>query len=241
MGREREVMGEGKGKNTQYVKFTDLLLNFFGRVPQKIGGRIRSLGRCRRAGSQRLPQTRTGRTSINAEKPYQSHIDNDFQNRVSRVSEWLPVVSRPSPKMSFRPSSAFVVAVLLCSLVDPRDRQEVLAAEGIHPHPGPGLQQGAVMQEVESIEERMQRQKRAEDREKVKGGEKKQRCSPPLWLAARAPLLMIFLRVSRRGEKREAKMGVSKTAAVKIKVTKVKKPRKHPTSLPTPSPKLKKR
>ena len=80
--------------------------------------------------------------------------------------------------MSLRPSSAFVVAVLLCSLADPRDRQEVLQAEGIEPHPGPGQQHGIVKHEVETIEERM---KRAEDREEGRGGDKKQRClSPPL-------------------------------------------------------------
>ena len=70
--------------------------------------------------------------------------------------------SIPRLKMSLRPSSAFVVAVLLCSLADPRDPQQVIVAQGLPPHPGP--QPGAVKQEVEVIEERLQ---------------KKQRCTPP--------------------------------------------------------------
>ena len=58
----------------------------------------------------------------------------------------------------------------------PRDYQVALAAEGIHPNPGPD---GGVMKAVETIEERLQRLKRAEDREKAEGGVKKQRCSSP--------------------------------------------------------------
>ena len=58
----------------------------------------------------------------------------------------------------------------------PRDYQVVLAAEGVHPHPGPD---GVVMQAVETIEEKLQRLKRAEDREQAEGGVKKQRCSSP--------------------------------------------------------------
>ena len=176
-GREREGKGVGKGQSTQYVKFFILLLNFFGRPPQKRGGRIRSLGRCRHAGPQRLPRTKTGRTSIHATNYHQNHFDNHIQNEVSRVrvSERRPFFSKRSFKMSLRPSTAFVVAFLLCYLGDPRDRQEALAAEGVHPHPGPWPHHGAVKQEVETIKERT---KRAEDREKVRGGEKKKATVP---------------------------------------------------------------
>ena len=60
----------------------------------------------------------------------------------------------------------------------PRDYQNVLASEGIHPNPGPC---GDVKKAVETIEERLQRLKREEDREKAEEGAKKQRCtSPPL-------------------------------------------------------------
>ena len=44
------------------------------------------------------------------------------------------------------PASLFVVAAALCILLDPRDPQQVIIAQGLPPHPGP--EQGAVMQEV---------------------------------------------------------------------------------------------
>ena len=56
-------------------------------------------------------------------------------------------------------SSALVVVVALCLLcfqLDSRDYQIVLAAEGIHPNPGPD---GGVMKAVETIEEKLQRLK----------------------------------------------------------------------------------
>ena len=76
--------------------------------------------------------------------------------------------SIPKLKMSIKPSSAFVVAVLLCSLLDPRDPQQVIVAQWLPPHPGP--QPGAVKQEVEVIEERLQ---------KKESVQKKQRCASP--------------------------------------------------------------
>ena len=76
-------------------------------------------------------------------------------------------------KMSIKPSSLFVVAVLLCSLLDPRDPQQVIVAQGLPPHPGP--EPGAVMQEVGVIEEKLQRQAD----EKPESCSKKQRCVSP--------------------------------------------------------------
>ena len=156
-------------------------LEFFGSGPHlpnlKKGvhsrGRIDAIGRCRRAGSQRLPRIRTGRKSINAKKRRRNPLVNDFESGVSRVSEWHPFFSRPSLKMSIKPSSLLVVAVLLCNLLDPRDPQQVIVAQGLPPHPGP--EPGAVMQEVSIIEGKVQRQ--ADD--KSKSSSKQQRCISP--------------------------------------------------------------
>ena len=71
---------------------------------------------------------------------------------------------------------AVVALGLLCFQLDPRDYQNVLASEGIHPNPGPG---GDVKKAVGTIEERLQRLKREEGREKNEEGAKKQRCSSP--------------------------------------------------------------
>ena len=48
------------------------------------------------------------------------------------------------------PSSLAVVAAFACLMLDPRDPRQVLAAEGVHPHPGP--LQGVVGNEIEHIE-----------------------------------------------------------------------------------------
>ena len=164
------------------------------------------------------------------------------ESRVSRVSERQPASRYMPPQRSLKMSSAFVVALcLLCFIVDPRDYQEVLAAEGVHPHPGPDPQQGVVMQAVETIEERVQRRKRAEDREQVKGEEKKQRClSPPLASCESTTSNNLSSGEQKGGGKREAKKGVSKLAAAKIKVTKVKKPVTNPCSPQIPAPNSKK-
>jgi len=103
-----------------------------------------------------------------------------LSNGVSRVIERQPASSNIPPQRYLKMSAASVVVValcLLCFLLDPRDYQVVLAAEGVHPHPGPD---GVVMQAVETIEDKLQRQKRDDDREQVEeGGAKKQRCSSP--------------------------------------------------------------
>ena len=64
-------------------------------------------------------------------------------------------------------SLVVVVLCLLCFLLDPRDYQGVLAAEGVRPHPGPD---GVVAQAVDTIEEKLQRQKREDDRKKIEEG-----------------------------------------------------------------------
>ena len=135
-------------------------------------------------------------------------------------------------------SSAFVVALcLLCFIVDPRDYQEVLAAEGVHPHPGPDPQQGVVMQAVETIEEKVQRQKRAEDREQVKGEEKKQRClSPPL-----ASCESTFLRLNGRGGKKRSKEGSLEIGGGKNKSHKSQETPKQPMLPPKSQPQTQKR
>ena len=119
-------------------------------------------GRCRLAGSCRLPQIRTGRTSIDEKKKRRlSPVIKEFEDGVSRVNEKQACSNSPKlpPQrvwLRIMPDSLFVVAAVLCILLDPRDPQQVIIAQGLPPHPGP--EQGAVMQEVEIIEEKLQRQ-----------------------------------------------------------------------------------
>ena len=122
-----------------------------------------------------MPQVRTGRTNIKAKKFFTNLLINDFRSGVSGVSERHARFSSPSLKMSIsiKCSSLFVVAVLLCSLLDPRDPQQVIVAQGLPPRPGPDP--GAVMQEVGVIEEKLQRQAD----EKPESSRKKQRYLSP--------------------------------------------------------------
>ena len=70
---------EGKGgrerKSTKLTYFINLLLIFIGRVPQKEGGRIRLVGRCRHIGQQRRPKIRAGRNKIGAKDYYKISSD----------------------------------------------------------------------------------------------------------------------------------------------------------------------
>ena len=127
-------------------------------------GRQYRLRRCRFARNRRLPRTKKGRSRIKASSFKYGH-DNiiDFTGEMSRVNERRPHLSNYSCKMSIRPSSLLVVAVLACCFLDPREPQQVIVAAGLHPHPGP----------------KKQLQPEPEQMEKGEDEAKRQRCSAP--------------------------------------------------------------
>ena len=171
-GREREGKRVGGKKSTQ--KFS-LIPDIFTSIPTIFGprssregismkGRQHSLRRCRFARNQRLPRTKEGRSRIKAASFKYGHENViDFTGEMSRVNERRPHLCRFSCKMSIRPSSLLVVAVLACCVLDPREPQQVIVAAGLHPHPGP----------------KKQLQPEPEQMEKDKDEAKRPRCGAP--------------------------------------------------------------
>ena len=117
MGREQRGKGEGNEKSTNGGKSSNYILKFFGMGPQQKGGRIRSIGKCRFAGSQRLLAKRSHRPPTCSVKKHGSYsFINEFESRVNErqtSSRYVP----PQRTRYCKMSAAFVVVVCLFLLL----------------------------------------------------------------------------------------------------------------------------